>query len=66
MMFTAKHGERLGRELGIDPTSVEFDLDGVKASMGLESATTSITYRDLQARRQLIQKRMRDHVERSR
>ncbi len=66
MLFTQKHGERLGRELGIDPTSVEFDFDGVKASMGLESSTSSISYRQLQERRQLIQKRMRDHVEGSR
>ena len=66
MLFTQKHGERLGKELGIDPTSVEFDLDGVKASMGLEAATNSISYRQLQERRQLIQKRMRDHVEGSR
>ena len=66
MIFTQKHGERLGKELGIDPTSVEFDLDGVKASMGLEAATNSISYRQLQERRQLIQKRMRDHVESSR
>ena len=47
MLFASKHGERLGRELGIDPTAVEFDMDGVKKSMG----------------RTLIQKRMQDHVE---
>jgi len=66
MLFAQKHGERLGKELGIDAGSVEFDFDGVKASMGLESATNSISYRQLQERRQLIQKRMRDHVESSR
>jgi ubiquinone biosynthesis protein len=63
MLFAQKHGERLGRELGIDPTSVEFDLDGVRASMGLESSVNRLTYRELQARRELIQRRMRDHVE---
>jgi ubiquinone biosynthesis protein len=62
MMFAMKHGERLGRELGVDPDSVEFDMGGVKASMGLEDDVESLTYRDLQARRELIQKRMRDHV----
>ena len=57
------HGERLGRELGVDPSSVEFDLDGVKASMGLEPTVNRVTYRELQERRELIQKRMREHVE---
>jgi ubiquinone biosynthesis protein len=66
MTFAEKHGERLGRELGIDPSSVEFDMDGVRASMGLDNDVDSITYRELQQRRELIQKRMRDHVEGSR
>ena len=37
MMFAQRHGEQLGRELGIDPTSVEVDLDGVKAGFGLDA-----------------------------
>jgi ubiquinone biosynthesis protein len=63
MMFAHKHGARLGRELGLDPSAVEFDMDGVKASMGLDPSVNTLTYRELQARRELIQKRMRDHVE---
>lgn len=63
MMFAMKHGERLGRELGVNPNDVEFDMDGVKASMGLESNVNSLTYRELQDRRALIQKRMHEHVE---
>ena len=66
MLFAQKHGERLGRELGVDPTAVEFDLDGVKASMGLEADVNSITYKELQERRALIQKRMQAHVESTR
>jgi ubiquinone biosynthesis protein len=34
----------------------------VKAGLGVDSSTESLTYRELQARRDLIQKRMRDHV----
>ncbi len=63
MMFAQKHGERLGRELGVDPNAVEFDMDGVRASIGLDSSVNSLTYRELQERRGLIQKRMREHVE---
>jgi len=60
--FAQAHGERLSRELGIDHTRVEVNLDGVKAGFGLDADTERMTYRDLQKRRELINKRMRDHV----
>src|SRR6478609_5635506 len=63
MYFAQAHGERLGRELGIDHTQVEFDMDGVRAGFGLTNDVDRITYRELQQRRELIQKRMREHVE---
>jgi ubiquinone biosynthesis protein len=66
LLFAQKHGERLGRELGVDPSAVEFDLGGVKASMGLEADVNSITYKELQERRALIQRRMQAHVESTR
>jgi len=62
LLFAERHGERIGRELGIDHTAVEIDMEGVKAGLGVDSSTESLTYRELQARRDLIQKRMRDHV----
>ncbi|MEM1332561.1 MAG: AarF/UbiB family protein, partial [Actinomycetota bacterium] len=66
LLFAAKHGERLGRELGVDPDTVEFDMDGVKASIGLDPSVNRLTYRELQERRAIIQKRMADHVESAR
>jgi ubiquinone biosynthesis protein len=63
-MFAERHGERLGRELGIDHNNVEINMDRVKAGLGVDTSTDSLTYRELQARRDLIQKRMRDHVSR--
>jgi len=63
MLFAERHGERLGRELGVDPRTMRVNMESVKAGFGLEAdAADSLTYRDLQARRELIQKRMRDHV----
>jgi len=62
LMFAERHGERLGRELGIDHQAVEINMDGVKASLGVDNSVDRLTYRELQARRDLIQKRMRDHV----
>ncbi len=58
--FAQTHGERLGRELGIDHTQVEINLDGVKASLGVDASTERLTYRDLQERRALINKRMQE------
>jgi ubiquinone biosynthesis protein len=62
MLFAQRHGERLGRELGIDHTAVEINLDSVKATLGVDLTTDTMTYRDLQRRRELIQRRMREHV----
>jgi ubiquinone biosynthesis protein len=62
LMFAERHGERLGRELGIDHTALELNMDGVKAGFGVDNNTDSLTYRELQARRELISKRMRDQV----
>ena len=59
MLFAQRHGDRISKELGIDATNVEFDFDGVKAGFGLDSEVDSLTYRELQERRQIIQSRMR-------
>jgi ubiquinone biosynthesis protein len=59
MYFATRHGERLATELGIEAGTVEFDFDGVKAGFGVDNSVNSLTYRELQERRELIQKRMR-------
>ena len=64
MLFAQRHGEQLGRELGIDHTTIEINLDSVKAGLGVELETNSLTYRELQQRRELIQIRMRERVKR--
>jgi ubiquinone biosynthesis protein len=61
MLFAQRHGERISAELGIDANTVETNLDGVKAAFGLEASVDRMTYRELQARRDLINRRMRDH-----
>jgi ubiquinone biosynthesis protein len=62
LYFANTHGERLGRELGIDHRTVEIDLDGFKASLGVDASTEGLTYRQLQERRALINKRMRERA----
>jgi ubiquinone biosynthesis protein len=59
--FATRHGERIAADVGIDPRSVPLDLSGVKASFGLTSDVDTLTYHDLQKRRDVIRKRMEDH-----
>jgi ubiquinone biosynthesis protein len=57
--FTVNYGERIATEAGLDPTAQRpIDLTGVKASFGVDPATESLTYRDLQERRALIRQRL--------
>ena len=56
--FAQTHGERIVRELGIDPTATDVDLDAVKAGLLVPPEVEHLTFRDLQERRQLILKRM--------
>jgi ubiquinone biosynthesis protein len=59
MYFAQTHGERILRELGMDPTQMmELDLDAVKNSLGLDTEIERLTYKDLRARREMIQKRL--------
>jgi ubiquinone biosynthesis protein len=64
LYFAQRHGEQISHELGIDPNQVEINLDSVKAGFGLDASVEGLTYRELRQRRELINKRMRDHVRR--
>jgi ubiquinone biosynthesis protein len=60
MYFADTHGERIAADIGIDPRTYQLDMAGVKASFGLDDSTDSLTYRDLQERREIIRSRFRD------
>jgi ubiquinone biosynthesis protein len=64
--FTMRYGERIAAEVGVDPRQHALDLDGMRAQLGVSSDVEHMSYRDLQARRQLIRKRMEDHRRRRR
>ena len=57
--FAATHGESLAAQVGLDPQEYEFDPNGVKAAFGVDETVETMTYRDLQARRQIIRDRLR-------
>jgi ubiquinone biosynthesis protein len=57
------HGERIAAEIGVEPGAFDIDLTGVKNSFGLGEGVQTITHRELQERRQIMQKRMHAHAE---
>ncbi len=59
--FAIRYGDRIARDVGVDPRTMEVDLDGLRSSMGLSKETERISHRELQARRDLIRRRMEDH-----
>jgi ubiquinone biosynthesis protein len=56
--FATTHGDRLTRDMGVDPRTMAVDLEGVKAGFGVDPATEGLTYRELRARREKIRKRL--------
>jgi ubiquinone biosynthesis protein len=61
MYFASTHGERIAADIGIDPRDHPVDLTSIRASamMGPDDPPT-LTYRDLQRRRELIAERMNE------
>ncbi len=58
--FATTHGAAIAGDIGVDPRHVDLDLSGVKATFGVDPADhPTLTYRDLQARRELIRQRFR-------
>ncbi|MBO0729151.1 MAG: AarF/ABC1/UbiB kinase family protein [Acidimicrobiaceae bacterium] len=64
--FTARHGERIAAEVGLDPRLHPVDMEGIRAAVGVGDEVDRLTYRDLQARRALIRSRMESHRAQSR
>jgi ubiquinone biosynthesis protein len=59
--FATTHGQALAKEMGVAAEDYEVDLTSFKDSLGVDRSLETITYNDLRARRELIQRRMRDH-----
>ena len=56
-----RHGQRLAEDLGIDPELVsQFDMDSIKAGMGLGADVERLTYREVQQRREVIRERLEE------
>ena len=67
MYFYEHHGERIARDIGLDPTAAPvIDMDGIRASFGLVEPVETLTHRELRERREIIRKRMEQHRGRGR
>jgi len=61
--FAQNHGKQLAAEMGSGGDNLEVDLTSFKDSLGVDRSTESVTYTDLQERRDLIRARMHDRHE---
>src|SRR5258708_13345037 len=60
-----RHGARLAAELGLDPSvASQFDMEAIKAAMGVPGVET-LTYRDVQERRETVRKRLEEKRKRA-
>ncbi len=58
MYFATTHGDTIAKQVGMDTSAWEFDMEGVKAGFGISGDVDRLTYRDLQQRRETIRKRL--------
>ena len=56
--FTERHGEQIARDVGIEALTTPIDLDGYRAALGFTDDVETITFHDLQERRELIRRRL--------
>ena len=61
MWFAEQHGEKIAAEMGIDLSTAAVDLDGLRASIGVDSSVQTMTHRELQQRRETIRKRFEEN-----
>ena len=58
LYFATTHGDRIMADVGVDPRTIEVDLDGARAAMGITDGSGTITHRELRDRRQAIRETM--------
>ena len=60
--LATNYGAQIAAELGVDPAALSVDREAIKASFGIvDPDTESVTYADLQERRELIRRRLSGH-----
>ncbi|MAI26673.1 MAG: ABC transporter [Spirochaeta sp.] len=60
--FAQNHAETIVSQIGFDPSATEVDLSIAKATLGLEEGEDSITHRELQERRLIVQQKLEEQA----
>ena len=63
--FVQHHADRIRQDIGVDPSQVQLDTKGLKASLGLEAGVESITPAELLKRRDTIRERLEKEANRA-
>ncbi|MFN8052983.1 MAG: AarF/UbiB family protein [Acidimicrobiales bacterium] len=62
MHLATNYGPQIAAELGVDPSTLAADREAIKASFGIvDPEIDTVTYAELQERRELIRKRLAGH-----
>ncbi|WP_255566650.1 AarF/ABC1/UbiB kinase family protein [Iamia sp. SCSIO 61187] len=56
--FATRHGSVIATEVGVDESSWNLDMGGVRALYGVDDGTDALTHRELQQRREVIAARL--------
>jgi len=56
--FATNHAQVIAAQIGFDPSQNQIDLSGARQALGLEGEVDSITHRELQTRRRVIQEKL--------
>ncbi|MFA9563106.1 MAG: ABC1 kinase family protein [Acidimicrobiales bacterium] len=59
LYFATHHGEVIAAQIGMDPQAWELDMDGMRASMGIDPSVEELTYQDLLERREQIRRKFK-------
>ena len=58
LYFATHHGEAIAAQIGMNADDWELDMDGMRASMGIDSSVEQLTYQDLLERRDEIRRKL--------
>ncbi len=59
LYFATHHGEAIAAQIGMNADDWELDMDGMRASMGIDPSVEELTYQDLTERRDQIRDKLR-------
>jgi ubiquinone biosynthesis protein len=56
--FVQHHSDQIQRDVGLDPRSISFDVEGLRRGLGVTNDVETLTHRDVQERRKQLQQKL--------